>query len=162
MCVGMTLGMTLFETAKAVAKSGLTGRIRTLPGLNGATIIDDRYNSSPASLRGALEMLRYAGRHRIALLGRMAELGEFEEEEHRSAGAIAATCCDILVAVGPECVPLADAAKEAGLRDVRWFGTKEEGAAEVAKELRDDTVVLVKASRASAFETVLPMLEAAA
>jgi UDP-N-acetylmuramoyl-tripeptide--D-alanyl-D-alanine ligase len=165
MCVGMALGMTMFETAKAVSKSGLTGRIRILTGLNGATIIDDRYNSSPASLRGALEMLRsgggpHSGKHRrIALIGRMAELGEFEAEEHRAAGKVAASCCDILVAVGAECVPLADAAKEAGHHDVRWFETKEEGAAEVARELRQDTVVLVKASRASAFETILPVLE---
>ncbi len=159
MCVGMALGMSLFETAKAVRNSGSTGRMHTLPGLNGSTIIDDRYNSSPASLQGALVMLRRAGRHRIALIGRMAELGEFEVEEHRSAGVIAATCCDILVTVGQECVPLAEAAKEAGHRDVRWFETKEEGAADVARELREDTVVLVKASRASAFETILPVLE---
>lgn len=168
MCVGMALGMSLFETAKAVAESGLTGRIHTFTGLNGSLIIDDRYNSSPASLKGALEVLRYgggagSGRHRrIALIGRMAELGGFEEEEHRSAGVVAASSCDILVAVGRECLPLADAAREAGHPDVRWFETKEEGAAEVARELREDTVVLVKASRASAFETILPVLEGTA
>jgi UDP-N-acetylmuramoyl-tripeptide--D-alanyl-D-alanine ligase len=114
MCVGMALGMSLFETAKAVAKSGLSGRIHTFTGLNGATVIDDRYNSSPASLTGALEMLRYGGgrrsgqHRRIAFLGWMAELGEFEEEEHRKAGVVAASCCDILVAVGAECVPLVE------------------------------------------------------
>ncbi len=166
MCVGMALGMTLFKTAKAVATSGLTGRVNTLPGLNGSIVIDDRYNSSPASLKGALEMLMQSGGRRtgkfrrIALIGRMAELGEFEVEEHAKAGKIAAYSCDILVAVGPECVPLADAAREAGHRDVRWFETKEEAAAEVARELREDTVVLVKASRGAAFETMLPVLEA--
>jgi UDP-N-acetylmuramoyl-tripeptide--D-alanyl-D-alanine ligase len=162
MCVGMALGMTLFETAKAVRNSGLTGRMRTLPGKNGSTIIDDRYNSSPASLKGALEMLRRSGPSRIALLGRMAELGEFEEAEHRSAGAVAATCCDILVAVGEVCIPLAESARQAGHPDVRWFETKEEGANEVVKELREGTVVLVKASRGEAFETILPLLQAEA
>lgn len=168
MCVGMALGMPLFETAKAVARSGLTGRVQTFVGLNGATIIDDRYNSSPASLKGALEVLMQSGGRRtgkprrIALIGRMAELGEFEAEEHRKAGKVAAYCCDMLVAVGPECLPLADAAREAGHHDVRWFETKEEAAAEVARELREDTIVLVKASRGAAFETILPMLEARA
>jgi UDP-N-acetylmuramoyl-tripeptide--D-alanyl-D-alanine ligase len=164
MCVGMALGMSLFETAKAVRGAETAGRIRTLKGLNGATIVDDRYNSSPASLKGALELLRFGGgrgsgqHRRIALLGRMAELGEYEEEEHRKAGRVAAWSCDILVAVGAECVPLVEAAREAGHRDVRWFETKEEAAATVAGELRADTVVLVKASRASAFETILPVL----
>ena len=106
-------------------------------------------------------MLQTAGGRRIAFLGRMAELGEFEVEEHRAAGVVAAQSCDILVAVGPECVPLTEAAKEVGHRDVRWFQTKEEAAAEVAGELCESTVVLVKASRGAEFETIIPVLEGA-
>jgi UDP-N-acetylmuramoyl-tripeptide--D-alanyl-D-alanine ligase len=92
----------------------------------------------------------------------MAELGEFEEAEHRKAGTVAGRSCDVLVTVGPVCVPLAEAARESGLKDVRWFETKEEAADEVTREMRPKDAVLVKASRGAAFETILPQLEAAA
>lgn len=158
---GIALGMTLSEAAEAVTASGAEGRARTVAGKSGATIIDDRYNSSPASLAGALRMLGTLGGRRIAFIGRMAELGPFEEEEHRKAGVVAAANCDVLIAVGAECVVLAEAASGAGLGDVRWFETKEEAANALAPELRVDDVVLVKASRGAAFETVLPVLEGA-
>ena len=41
---------------------------------------------------------------------------------------------------------------------MRWFETKEEAAANVAAELRAGDLVLVKASRGEAYETLLPML----
>jgi UDP-N-acetylmuramoyl-tripeptide--D-alanyl-D-alanine ligase len=127
----------------------------------GATIIDDRYNSSPASLAGALLMLRGLPGRRIAFLGRMAELGGHELEEHRRAGEIAAASCDVLFCAGETCRALAEAARAAGHPDVRWFPTRDEAAAEAAAILRDGDVVLVKASRGEAFEAVIPVLEAA-
>jgi UDP-N-acetylmuramoyl-tripeptide--D-alanyl-D-alanine ligase len=96
---------------------------------------------------------------RIAFLGRMAELGAYEEDEHRKAGAIAAETCDILFAIGPVCAPLAESARGQGLADVRWFETKEEALAALLGILRQGDTVLVKASRGEAFETVLPALE---
>jgi UDP-N-acetylmuramoyl-tripeptide--D-alanyl-D-alanine ligase len=161
MCVAMALGINLFDAANSVRKSGVTGRVRTVPGHNGSTLIDDRYNSSPASLAGALQMLgRLSGGRRIALLGKMAELGEFEEAEHRTAGAIAAANCDILFAVGEVCRPLAEAAREAGLTETRWFADKDAAAAALRPLLRPGDSVLLKASRSQEFETLIPMLEA--
>lgn len=160
--VAMALGMRLFDAANAVRNSGLTGRVRTLPGRDGSTIVDDRYNSSPASLAGALAVLgdirAYRGTRTIALLGKMAELGEFEAEEHRKAGRLAASSCDILVAVGEPCRALIEEAKAAGHADARWFEDKDEAAAAVSALLREGDTVLVKASRSQAFETILPRL----
>jgi UDP-N-acetylmuramoyl-tripeptide--D-alanyl-D-alanine ligase len=158
MAVAITLGMNLRGAASAVSQVEGVGRARTFRTAAGATIIDDRYNSSPASLAGALRMLAGLPGRRIALLGRMAELGEFEELEHRTAGAVAAQSCDILCCCGETCRPLAEAARAAGHTDVRWFATKDEAALNVAGELRADDVVLVKASRGEAFETILHYL----
>lgn len=155
----LALGVPLKDAADALAVLETTGRSRVLHAASGATIIDDRYNSSPASLAGALKLLGGLRGRRIAFIGRMAELGPFEEDEHRKAGAIAAANCDILFAVGPECGPLVESARAAGAADVRWFAGKEEAAAEAAKILRGGDTVLVKASRGAAFETVLPVLE---
>jgi UDP-N-acetylmuramoyl-tripeptide--D-alanyl-D-alanine ligase len=128
----------------------------------GARIIDDRYNSSPASLAGALRMLATLDGRHVAFIGRMAELGDFEAAEHRAAGRVAATSVDVLITFGPVCAGLAEAAREAGLGDVRWFEDKDGAAAEVLREMRAGDVVLVKASRGEALETVLPLLEGAA
>jgi len=157
----IALGMNLRGAASAVAQAEATGRARIAKNPLGATIIDDRYNSSPASLAGALRMLKALPGRRIALLGRMAELGEFEESEHVSAGQVAAECCDILVCSGEVCRPLAESARVSGLGDVRWFATKEDAAAAVAALLLPGDYVLVKASRGEEFESILPLLEGA-
>ncbi|MGI8926025.1 MAG: UDP-N-acetylmuramoyl-tripeptide--D-alanyl-D-alanine ligase [Tepidiformaceae bacterium] len=157
--VCMALGMPFAEAAAAVGQGKVEGRVHPLASDTGATIIDDRYNSSPASLAGALRMLAALPGGRIAFLGRMAELGAFEEEEHRTAGRIAAVSCDTIVAVGESCRALAEAAREAGHPDVRWFAGKDEAARAVRKLLQRGDHVLVKASRAMAFETILPVLE---
>ena len=161
MAAGIALGMNLRGAASAVSQAQATGRARIVQAASGATIIDDRYNSSPASLQGALRMLGALSGRRIALLGRMAELGDYEEREHRAAGEVAAANADIIVCSGPVCRPLFEAAQEAGHRDVRWFETKEEAAQAVAAELRAGDFVLVKASRGEAFEDILPLLEGA-
>lgn len=161
MAAGIALGMNLRGVAAAAERAEAEGRARIVKLQNGATVIDDRYNSSPASLQGALRMLGGLSGTRVALLGRMAELGEYELAEHRAAGAVAAATCDVLVCSGETCRALADAARHAGHGDVRWFETKEEAAAAVAGLLGEGVTVLVKASRGEAFETLLPVLGAA-
>ncbi len=158
---GIALGMNLRGAASAAERTTVPGRARVLTTHSGATLVDDRYNSSPASLQGALRMLAGLPGRRIAFLGRMAELGEFEESEHRSAGRVAAESADVLICVGETCRPMADAAREAGMAEVHWFATKEEAAGFLAPLLAPGVVALVKASRGEAFESVLPALEAA-
>jgi UDP-N-acetylmuramoyl-tripeptide--D-alanyl-D-alanine ligase len=157
--VCLALGMTLPESAEAVGRAEIEGRMRVRHSATGATILDDRYNSSPASLAGALRMLGRLHGRRIALLGRMAELGQFEADEHRKAGRIAAGNCDVLVAVGETCDLLVEEARAAGLADARWYASKDEAAAAVRAMLHDGDYVLVKASRSQAFETIIPLLE---
>ncbi|MGH2634244.1 MAG: UDP-N-acetylmuramoyl-tripeptide--D-alanyl-D-alanine ligase, partial [Tepidiformaceae bacterium] len=160
--VCIALGLSLDEAAAAVTEARTLGHLRVVTVADGITVIDDRYNASPASMRGALEMLATLDGRRIAFLGRMAELGDYEESEHRKAGEVAARCCDVLVTVGAVCLALADAARAAGHADVRWFETKEAAAENVAHEMRPGDTVLVKASRGEAFETILPLLGVAA
>jgi len=158
MATGIALGMNLRGAASAVERAEVEGRARVVRLASGATLIDDRYNSSPASLQGALRMLGELPGRRIALLGRMAELGDFEQPEHRAAGKVAARSCDVLICSGETCRALAQAAREAGHADVRWFATKEDAARETVALLGDGVTVLVKASRGEAFETILPLL----
>ena len=60
-------------------------KIETLK--NGATLIDDTYNSNLEALKGALNTLKeYPGKRKIAVIGDMLELEEFSEKIHRDVG----------------------------------------------------------------------------
>ncbi|MEJ5220667.1 MAG: UDP-N-acetylmuramoyl-tripeptide--D-alanyl-D-alanine ligase [Tepidiforma sp.] len=157
---GIALSLPFEDAAAAVAAAELPDRrIAVRRSDTGATILDDRYNSSPASLAGALRLLRDAEGRRIALLGKMAELGDFEEQEHRAAGALAAECADVLIAVGETCRVMAQAAREAGMAQVHWFAEKDDAARYARDILGPGDTILLKASRSQAFETIIPLLE---
>lgn len=158
MGAALALGLSLEAAAASVASAEADGRMRIMKTAAGVTIIDDRYNSSPASLEGALRMLGTLEGRRIAFLGVMAELGDYEEEEHARIGRVAARNCDVLAAVGDPCKALVQAARDSGLKVAHWYGTKEEAAEAVGKRVQSGDIVLVKASRSQAFEQVLPIL----
>jgi len=159
--VGIALGMTFERAVESVTEAEVDGRMRPLDSDTGATVVDDRYNSSPASMAGALEMLARLPGRRIALIGKMAELGDYEEEEHRKIGILAARCCDEIAAFGETCRIVIDAARGAGAKKASWYPTKEEAAAAVRRGLGKGDYVLVKGSRSEALETVLPVLRGA-
>ena len=84
---------------------------------NGATLIDDAYNSNPVGFAAALEvldLLRAPGGRRILVTPGMVELGAAHDDEHRRIGKLAAAHVDVLLAVAPHRVaPLAESFKEA-------------------------------------------------
>ena len=157
--IQLALGVGLAEAAEAVSKAEIDGRLRVRSSAGGARILDDTYNASPASVAGALELLRGLAGRRIALLGEMAELGERSGEEHRRIGTVAAGCCDVLVAAGQACRGVVEEALAAGLSESHWFATKDEAAAFAAGLAGDGDHILVKASRGQAFEELIPVLE---
>ncbi|MBI5059877.1 UDP-N-acetylmuramoyl-tripeptide--D-alanyl-D-alanine ligase [candidate division KSB1 bacterium] len=61
---------------------GVPGRMR-VEQLGRLRVLDDSYNANPASMRAALTTLATFSGNKMAILGTMAELGEFSEEEHR-------------------------------------------------------------------------------
>ena len=76
--VGLELGCTLEETAEALERFTTVPMRCEVTQVRGATIINDTYNASPASMLAALELLRdfdTRGR-RIVVLGDMRELGD--------------------------------------------------------------------------------------
>jgi UDP-N-acetylmuramoyl-tripeptide--D-alanyl-D-alanine ligase len=106
-------------------------------------------------MQAALEMLggMAAGR-RIAVLGDMLELGPDAPRFHAAAGRqAAAQHLDLVLAVGPLSVHLVEAARRAGGR-ARHFGSKRELAAHLRASLRENDLVLVKASRGMALEEI--------
>ncbi len=142
---------TIVARAAALRPSDRRGAVHRLRG--GVTLVDDSYNSSPAALQRALDVIARESRaaRRIAVLGEMLELGAFAEEKHRECGrAAAAAGLHALFAVGgAPARALAEEAVAAGMpaSSVTYFEKSEAAAAPVASALRAGDVVLVKGSR---------------
>jgi UDP-N-acetylmuramoyl-tripeptide--D-alanyl-D-alanine ligase len=159
------LGLGLAEIADglgaAVARS--RWRMEVHRRSDGVTVINDAYNANPESVRAALEALRHLARdgRAFAVLGHMAELGEYSEASHLEVGEFAARSgAAALIAVGAEAAPMLAGAR----RVTSWPGQAlavpdGQAALEVlANRLRPGDVVLVKASRAAGLESVATLL----
>jgi len=120
-----------------------------LPG--GGLVVNDAWNANPISMRAALEHLAAlaAGRRRVAVLGEMAELGDYADEGHAEvARAVQEIGVDLLVSVGPR-------ARAYGGRTV---ADAAEAIAVLREELRPGDCVLVKGARALMLERVAEVL----
>jgi len=140
---------------QAFAPAG--GRAQVVASRRGFRILNDCYNASPASMEAALDLLADLGdRHKIAVLGDMLELGPAAPELHRAVGERAAEAgVDLLIAVGDLARRIADGAAAVMPPDrVRWTSSNDEAASWALSALEPGDVVLVKASRAMAFEQI--------
>ena len=131
----------------------------------GVTLVDDSYNSSPAALRRALDVLAADRGHsrRVAALGEMLELGRFAIELHEQCGraAAAAGVAELVAVGGAPAEALAAAAGRAGLGDrARRVATSEEAAPLVAGMLRPGDLVLVKGSRGIRTDVIVERIAA--
>ncbi len=135
-------------------------RMEVVRTASGRVVVNDAYNANPASTAAALRALAgidTGGRH-VAVLGDMRELGEHSAEEHARIGRLAADLgVDVLVAVGPETGPLADAAAAGSVAVTR--ATDVAGALDaVDAVVAPGDAVLVKGSRAVGLEAVVRVL----
>ncbi len=130
-------------------------RMEVLTASCGATVINDAYNASPDSMAAALKTLAQIaidGRRSIAVLGEMAELGEFADEEHDRIGRLAVRLnIRKLVVVGSAARHIHQAAALEG----SWDGesilvdSPEQAYDLLRDQLRPDDVVLVKSSKSA-------------
>jgi UDP-N-acetylmuramoyl-tripeptide--D-alanyl-D-alanine ligase len=155
--VALEEGLSVDEIRAALARTKLELRSRVLPGPNASTILDDSYNASPASMIAALDLLsELPGRH-IALLGDMLELGPAEVEGHRRVGERAASTCDLVLTVGERARVVSDATRQTG-GEARHLSDPGAAIDLLKSELQSGDHLLIKASRAMAFEEVVSAL----
>lgn len=150
--VAVRLGATLTEAAAAVgAYEPPPSRLRLVAGINGTTLVDDTYNSSPAAAEEALEALAAAPRRgrRIAVLADMLELGSFSAAEHKRIGELARASSDILITVGVR-------ARSMGAEPT--FDRGADAATYLKSMLQSGDVVLIKGSQSMRMEKVVKAL----
>src|SRR5215472_7809419 len=128
--------------------------------LDGATIINDSYNSNPRALHFMIDTLAgMAATRRILVAGEMLELGPTGEKLHADAGRHAAEKkIDLVIGVRGVAKALVDAASAAGT-NTRYVEAPEEAGELLAKELRPGDAVLLKASRGVKLERALERLQ---
>src|SRR5437879_5755662 len=131
---------------------------------NGAALINDSYNSSPAALQAMMALLAATPgfRRRILAAGEMRELGATSAELHREAGAYAATTgtIDWIIGVEGDAAQLLEGAAKGGIpRDrLKFFSSSEEAAQFLEEEIQPGDLLLVKGSRGVKMERVVEAL----
>lgn len=145
--VGLCLNMELSEIKDGIAHAETIGGRSNLMEIGHMTVIDDCYNANPVSMRASLDVLSYGLGRTVAVLGDMGELGENEKHLHYGVGAYAAEKqIDAIFCAGTLSVEMARGAKEAGARQVFYYGTREEMTSQLLEYLKEGDTVLVKAS----------------
>ena len=151
----MLMGLSPAEVVQGLSLiKPVPGRMNLLRGIQGTTIIDDTYNSSPAAAAAALQTLYSFDQapQRIAVLGDMRELGASSQAEHEKLGAL----CDPgllawVVTVGPETEQfLAPIARRRGCQ-VHVARNAIEAGKFVRSVTIDEAVILVKGSQNEIF-----------
>ena len=158
--VGVRLGMTADEIIRGLSNVSLTGsRLKVVRG-NGVTVIDDTYNASPDSMKGALKVLQQSrcGGRRVAILGEMYELGDTSDKLHYGVGVFARSCgIDLLVAIGPLAENMADGCR-GGQTQTLYFPSKQAFLKKKDELLKAGDLILVKASRGMKMEEIVEKL----
>jgi UDP-N-acetylmuramoyl-tripeptide--D-alanyl-D-alanine ligase len=161
--VGLIEDMTWQEIVSGLQNSAVQLRLVSVSGINGATLLDDTYNASPTSTIAALNLLDDLSGRKIAVLGDMAELGEYEEEGHRKVGCRAADAVQLLVTVGARARLIAEEARACGLPEQAavQFETNDQAVAYLQAAIQPDDIVLIKGSRSMAMEEIVTALQVA-
>ena len=158
--VGLVEGLTWQEIIEGLRGPSAQLRLVAVPGPKGAIILDDTYNASPASTIAALNLLDELDGRKIAVLGDMLELGNYEQEGHEKVGMRALEVADVIVAVGPRGRIIGETALRWGMPADRVHIV--EGNAEVIALLEqmvaEGDVILVKGSRGMQMEEIVNTL----
>ena len=145
--------------------AGVKGRFMLKALACGATVIDDTYNSNPASLRAALDSAKAlkgeTGRV-IVGLGEMLELGAETVPAHREAGSLVAEIgANAFLVLGEHAGEMLEGAVEAGLPAdrVTIVTSHEEMTHRIREEMRPGDLILLKGSRRIGLERVIEGLQ---
>jgi len=158
----LTLGrrLTSSELENALETGvGEEGRLRPIELQDGSLLIDDSYNSNPASLFSSVECaeeLAHARNARLILvMGEMRELGSLAATEHERVGRrLAASRAQYLVAVGGEARRFLGATQTNAFKS-DFAETALDALGLLKQELQAGDVILVKASRGVRAEQVV-------
>ena len=160
LAVGQHFGVS-FEDAVAAIEAYVPANKRSqMTKTDRNTLIVDAYNANPTSMAAALENFsNVAAECKVALLGDMLELGEESVAEH--VAVIKSACsrglCKVCF-VGKEFQKASAEVEPELLAVARFFATSDELAAYLSAEPLSGATILIKGSRGTRMENVIPTL----
>ncbi|MGC3954236.1 MAG: UDP-N-acetylmuramoyl-tripeptide--D-alanyl-D-alanine ligase [Propionicimonas sp.] len=163
--VGLALGAPLdlagIAAALSAAEPASRWRMELTERADGLLVVNDAYNANPDSMAAALRSLaglRREGGRLIALLGDMLELGATAAEAHAEVGELAGRLgVDEVLAVGEFAEAIVAGARRRGATATA-VADRTAALAALADRVSPADVVLVKASRGLALESVAQQL----
>jgi len=157
--VGLVKGMNLVEISEALAQyHGEPGRCYLLDGVKNTNLIDDTYNSSPIAVASALEILKdIPANRKVAILGDMAELGQYTNYAHEEVGKLVAEIADILVTVGDKGKFIADGAEKHGFskKNIYSFADSDKAVKNIKDIIEPNDLILIKGSQSVRMEHIV-------
>jgi len=137
--------------SRALSLAGEPGRLTPIELRDGTIVLDDSYNSNPASVKSSLatacEIARARSARLVLVIGEMRELGALAAEQHAQIGAfLAESGAALLLALAGEAERFVPPAKDAGI-SAHFAESAEQGLPWLLSRLQPKDVVLVKASR---------------
>jgi UDP-N-acetylmuramoyl-tripeptide--D-alanyl-D-alanine ligase len=156
----MERGISPSQAAAALSSIAPPDKRGQVMHLNGATIINDCYNSNPRALEAMIDTLAsMKAERRILVVGEMLELGPTAEALHRECGKHAAEKkIDMVIGVRGMARAVAEAACGSGTQ-AQFVETPEQAGEWLARNLRQGDAVLLKASRGVKLERAIDMLQ---
>ena len=155
--VGVHFGVSFEDAVKAIEAYVPSNNRSQMTKTENNTLIVDAYNANPTSMAAALENFsNVSAKCRIAMLGDMLELGEDSAAEHKAVveSALSRTFCKVFF-VGKEFGAVSSVADGSS---AMFFSTSDELAEYLRANPVKDATVLIKGSRGTRMEKVLPVL----
>jgi UDP-N-acetylmuramoyl-tripeptide--D-alanyl-D-alanine ligase len=159
--VGLVDGLTWQEIVNGLRSASNELRLIAVRTQNGALILDDTYNASPESMLADLNLLNDLEGRKVAVLGDMLELGQYERRGHEMVGIRAAEVVDELITLGERGRIIAQASMDEGLPayKITSLDEVEEVIKYLQSNLKAGDVVLVKGSNMMRMDRIVSTLE---
>ena len=124
-------------------------------------MLDDSYNASPESMLAALNLLQELPGRKIAVLGGMNELGQYEAIGHQKVGVRVAQVADRLIAYQQNARMISSAALNAGFpaRAIENLDDPESVISTLESTLKKGDVVLFKGAHSLRMDKIVQALE---
>ena len=158
--VGKQFGVTLEEAVKAIEAYVPSNNRSQMTKTAKNTLIVDAYNANPTSMAAALENFsNVSAERKVAMLGDMLELGEDSLAEHVAVvRSVASRGFDSTYFVGKEFIAASAQLAESELEGLSFCSTSDELAQYLTEHPLEGATVLIKGSRGTRMEKVIPVL----
>ena len=147
--IGLVENLSWEEIATGLGETTLAEfRLVAVPGPRHSIIIDDTYNSSPASALAALNLRSVGVGRRMAVRGDMWERGWADVDASRRGGRRAADVAKVLIGVGPRAQIIVEEARKIGMpsADVHWVKEATAAIPLLEKMIQKGDAILIKGS----------------